>query len=139
MPLTATTQEPVQTVTWVPTPTTRPVGIWKKSVALLADLARVMNSLSCQNGIPPWTDGRIEHRETKNDVAMMSARGGGGFLAGAVQTAMGVAGGVLLGNIIADAFGGGDEAKAADAGQAEPQQAAAEDSGGDDFSFEENI
>jgi uncharacterized protein len=66
-------------------------------------------------------------------------RGGGGFLAGAAQTAMGVAGGVLIGNMIADAFGGGDEAKAADAGQAEPQQAAAEDSGGDDFSFEEDI
>ena len=26
------------TVTCVPTPTTRPVGIWKKSVASLADL-----------------------------------------------------------------------------------------------------
>jgi hypothetical protein len=64
---------------------------------------------------------------------------GGGFLAGAAQTAMGVAGGVLLGNMIADAFGGGDEAKAADAGQAEPQQAAAEVFGGDDFGFEEDI
>jgi hypothetical protein len=70
---------------------------------------------------------------------MAQQRGGGGFLAGAAQTAMGVAGGVLLGNMIADAFGGGDETKAADAGQAEPQQAAAEDSGGDDFSFEEDI
>jgi hypothetical protein len=69
----------------------------------------------------------------------MAPRGGGGFLAGAAQTAMGVAGGVLLGNMIADVFGGGDEAKAADAGQAEPQQAAAEDTGGDDFSFEEDI
>jgi hypothetical protein len=28
--------------------------------------------------------------------------GGGGFLAGAAQTAMGVAGGVLLGNMLAD-------------------------------------
>jgi uncharacterized protein len=66
---------------------------------------------------------------------------GGGFLAGAAQTAMGVAGGVLIGNMIADAFGGGDEAKAADAGQAEPQQAAAEDFGdaGGDFGFEEDI
>ena len=71
----------------------------------------------------------------------MAPRGGGGFLAGAAQTAMGVAGGVLLGNMIADAFGGGDEAKAADAGQAEPQQAAAEDFGdaGGDFGFEEDI
>jgi uncharacterized protein len=71
----------------------------------------------------------------------MAPRGGGGFLAGAAQTAMGVAGGVLIGNMIADAFSGGDEAKAADAGQAEPQQAAAEDSGdaGGDFGFEEDI
>ena len=71
----------------------------------------------------------------------MAPRGGGGFLAGAAQTAMGVAGGVLIGNMIADAFSGGDEAKAADAGQAEPQQAAAEDFGdaGGDFGFEEDI
>jgi uncharacterized protein len=72
---------------------------------------------------------------------MAQQRGGGGFLAGAAQTAMGVAGGVMLGNMIAGAFSGGDEAKAADAGQAEPQQAAAEDFGdaGGDFGFEEDI
>jgi len=69
-------------------------------------------------------------------------RGGGGFLAGAAQTAMGVAGGVLLGNMISNAFsGGGGEANAAEAGQPEPQQAAAEDFGaaGDDFGFDEEI
>jgi len=72
---------------------------------------------------------------------MAQQRGGGGFLAGAAQTAMGVAGGVLIGNMIAGAFSGGDEAKAADADQAEPQQAAAEDFGdaGGDFGFEEDI
>ena len=71
----------------------------------------------------------------------MAPRGGGGFLAGAAQTAMGVAGGVLIGNMIADAFSGGEEPKTADAGQAEPQQAAAEDFGdaGGDFGFEEDI
>jgi hypothetical protein len=83
-----------------------------------------------QHGMPP---------RMAPGMGGMAPRGGGGFLAGAAQTAMGVAGGVLLGNMIADAFSGGDEAKAADAGQAEPQQAAAEDSGGDDFSFEEDI
>ena len=69
----------------------------------------------------------------------MAPARGGGFLAGAAQTAMGVAGGVLIGNMIAGAFSGGDEAKAADAGQAEPQQAAAEDMGdtGEDFGFDE--
>jgi hypothetical protein len=39
--------------------------------------------------------------------------GGGGFLAGAAQTAMGVAGGVLLGNMIGGLFGG-NEAHAAE-------------------------
>src|SRR5262245_34627181 len=41
-----------QIVTCVPTSTTRPVGIWKKSVASLADFARAMNRRSCQRGIP---------------------------------------------------------------------------------------
>jgi len=83
-------------------------------------------------GMPP-------HTASGMMGGMAQQRGGGGFLAGAAQTAMGVAGGVLIGNMIADAFGGGDEAKAADTGQAEPQQAAAEDFGGEDFGFEEDI
>ncbi|PWR18079.1 DUF2076 domain-containing protein [Zavarzinia compransoris] len=52
----------------------------------------------------------------------------GGFLAGAAQTAMGVAGGVLLGNAIAGLFSS-DEAQAA-----EP---APEDSGFDDAGFDD--
>ena len=69
---------------------------------------------------------------------MAPGRGGGGFLAGAAQTAMGVAGGMMLGNMLAGAFGG-DDAKAGETSQAEPQQAAAEDVGdsGDDFGFDE--
>jgi hypothetical protein len=39
---------------------------------------------------------------------------GGGFLAGAAQTAMGVAGGLLIGNMIMGAFEG-DEAAAEEA------------------------
>jgi uncharacterized protein len=87
-----------------------------------------------QHGIPP-------HMAPGMMGGMAQQRGGGGFLAGAAQTAMGVAGGVMLGNMIAGAFSGGDETKAADAGQAEPQQAAAEDFGdaGGDFGFEEDI
>jgi uncharacterized protein len=84
------------------------------------------------HGMPP-------HMAPGMTGGMAQQRGGGGFLAGAAQTAMGVAGGVLIGNMIADAFSGGDEPKTADAGQAEPQQAAAEDFGGDDFGFEEDI
>ncbi len=69
----------------------------------------------------------------------MAGRGGGGFLAGAAQTAMGVAGGVVLGNMIASAFSGGGSTTAAAPSQPEPQQAAAEevsDDGGD-FGFDE--
>lgn len=47
---------------------------------------------------------------------------GGGFLAGAMQTAVGVAGGVVLGNMIGNMLGGGDEAKAGEA--AKPEEAA---------------
>jgi hypothetical protein len=50
------------------------------------------------------------------------AFGGGGFLAGAAQTAMGVAGGVLLGNLIGGLFGGG-EAHAAETPQQDANQA----------------
>ena len=55
---------------------------------------------------------------------------GGGFLAGAAQTAMGVAGGVLLGNAVMGMFGG--EAEAAPAPEEEPEEdtGAFEDAGG---------
>jgi len=44
---------------------------------------------------------------SQNAAQQGSRFGGGGFLAGAAQTAMGVAGGVLLGNAIGSMFGGG--------------------------------
>ncbi|MER8455891.1 MULTISPECIES: DUF2076 family protein [unclassified Mesorhizobium] len=64
-----------------------------------------------------------------------SQRAGGGFLAGAAQTAMGVAGGVLLGNAIAGMFGG-SEAQAAERPAPQPDEAdqaddASSDNGGD--------
>jgi hypothetical protein len=67
--------------------------------------------------------------------------GGGGFLAGAAQTALGVTGGVLLGNAIAGMLGG-SEAKAAEPAaetqkeesQDEPQTEEADfEDGGSDF------
>ena len=68
-------------------------------------------------------------------------RAGGGFLAGAAQTAMGVAGGILLGNMIAGMFGG-DEAQAtepqaddAQADDAQAEEASVEDTGFDDGGF----
>ncbi len=54
-------------------------------------------------------------------AAAQAQRGGGGFLAGAAQTALGVAGGVLLGNALGGMFGGGSEAQAAEAAAEEPQ------------------
>jgi hypothetical protein len=61
---------------------------------------------------------------------------GGGFLAGAAQTAMGVAGGVLLGNAIAGMFGG-DEAQAAEPQADDPnaEEASVEDAGFDNGGF----
>ncbi|RWE07180.1 MAG: DUF2076 family protein [Mesorhizobium sp.] len=55
-------------------------------------------------------------------------RAGGGFLAGAAQTAMGVAGGVLLGNAIAGMFGG-SEAQATEPAASQPDEAAADPAG----------
>src|SRR5216684_1631065 len=60
------------TATCVPTSTTRPVGMWKKSVASLADFARPMNNRSCQRGIAECEAGLSARRDRKNDVDMMS-------------------------------------------------------------------
>jgi hypothetical protein len=60
------------------------------------------------------------------------AGGGGGFLAGAAQTAVGVAGGVLLGNAIAGMFAG-DAAMAEDL---PPEEAPVEEDMGFDEDFE---
>ncbi|TIS75353.1 MAG: DUF2076 domain-containing protein [Mesorhizobium sp.] len=55
-------------------------------------------------------------------------RAGGGFLAGAAQTAMGVAGGVLLSNAITGMFGG-SEAQATEPAASQPDEAAADPAG----------
>src|SRR5262249_44550812 len=62
----------VHTATCVPTSTTRPVGMWKKSVASLADLAKPMNSRSCQRGMPDRAAGLSARRDRKNDVGLVS-------------------------------------------------------------------
>lgn len=75
-------------------------------------------------GAGPWSGGR-------------PAGGGGGFMAGAAQTAMGVAGGVLLGNAIGSMFAG--DAAASEPPAEEPMEEEAGydeagfDDGGDDF------
>jgi hypothetical protein len=64
--------------------------------------------------------------------------GGGGFLAGAAQTALGVTGGILLGSAIGSLFGAG-AATAAEAPDPQPEQNAepetdtGNDTGNDDF------
>ncbi len=77
---------------------------------------------------------------------MPQGRGGGGFLAGAAQTAVGVAGGVMLGSFLADMLTP-DAAMAAEAGgdafggEEDPNYGATEETGdvsdtgdmGDDF------
>jgi hypothetical protein len=64
--------------------------------------------------------------------------GGGGFLAGAAQTALGVTGGVLLGNAIAGMLGGRD-AKAAEpaADKGTKEDKGTEDKGAEDKGTEE--
>ncbi|MCW5695180.1 MAG: DUF2076 domain-containing protein [Bauldia sp.] len=63
---------------------------------------------------------------------------GGGFLAGAAQTAVGVAGGVFLGSLIAGAFAGGAQAAEAQPGADDPANDAGGnfDTGSDDFGGE---
>lgn len=67
-------------------------------------------------------------------AGMQQPQRGGGFLAGAAQTAMGVAGGMLLANAIGGMLGGSGEAQAA---EPEPEMDAPMDDGGgfDDFEF----
>jgi hypothetical protein len=70
------------------------------------------------------------------------AQGGHGFLAGAAQTAMGVAGGVLLGNMIADAFSPNHAAAADDvrhSAAADDAQSAADDYGSEPGDVGEDV
>jgi hypothetical protein len=65
-------------------------------------------------------------------------RGGGGFLAGAAQTAMGVAGGVMLGSALSGMFGG-TEAKAAERVAEKPAEQSSENQeAGTDLGFEDD-
>ena len=58
---------------------------------------------------------------------------GGGFLAGAAQTAMGVAGGMLLGSAIAGMLSGGAQAQEYGGTDEQDVDAGGDDFGGDDF------
>lgn len=58
----------------------------------------------------------------RQSAAQSGGGGGGGFLAGAAQTAVGVAGGLLLGSAIGSMLGMGGAQAAEPAEKAEPQQ-----------------
>jgi uncharacterized protein len=89
-------------------------------------------------GLPPAPAGSPwgNRGQAQQGMPMQPQRSGGGFLAGAAQTAMGVAGGVLLGNAIGGMFGG-DKAQAAEPETATPDaEAPADDM---DFGGDEEI
>jgi hypothetical protein len=78
----------------------------------------------------PWDRGQQDYDDRRFQG------GGGGFLAGAAQTAMGVAGGVLLGSAIAGMLTGGAHAQEHNADNSADQSADQDqdfDAGGDDF------
>lgn len=76
----------------------------------------------------PWGDPQPDEGRGRRNYGA-----GGGFLAGAAQTAMGVAGGMLLGSAIAGMLTGGAHADE-QAGDASADQGGDEfDAGGDDF------
>jgi hypothetical protein len=73
-----------------------------------------LDSLFGDRRQPQRSTGSVPRAGTANRAPMQGQHpGGGGFLAGAAQTALGVTGGVLLGNAIAGMLGG-HEAKAAE-------------------------
>jgi uncharacterized protein len=92
------------------------------------DVARTRSQTQARQERGPWDQ----------DERYAGNRGGGGFLAGAAQTALGVTGGLLLGSAIGSMFGAGAaQAEEAPADQAPDQQDTDQpdsgNDGGDDF------
>lgn len=80
---------------------------------------------------PARTRGPWDRPQVDND---RRGAGGGGFLAGAAQTALGVTGGMLLGSAIAGMFTGGAQAdELAPVDEANPPDEQDVDTGGDDM------
>ncbi|ACI98430.1 DUF2076 domain-containing protein [Rhodospirillum centenum] len=99
-----------------------------------------------QPATPSYGDPRVAAYANPNAMgATAMGRPGGGFMAGALQTAMGVAGGMLLGNALASAFSGG-EAMAQEAvnevlppaEDTPPEEPAADEAGWDDGGFDDS-
>lgn len=78
----------------------------------------------------------VGQRQPYHQGGFSQQRAGGGFLAGAAQTAMGVAGGMLLANAVGSMFGA-NEAQAAEQPEQTAKEPATEDAGFDDGSMED--
>ncbi len=98
-------------------------------------------------GRPPAAPGTPAYGDPRVAGYAQQPRAGGGFMAGAMQTAAGVAGGMLIGSALSSMFSGG-EAVAAEAATAATDAATAatdhveqtvEDSGWGDFGGEEEL
>ncbi|MFD2238486.1 DUF2076 domain-containing protein [Aureimonas populi] len=75
-----------------------------------AGVPSVSRGAAAQGDVPagsPWNS-------AARNASPAQRGGGGGFLAGAAQTAVGVAGGMMLGSMLGGLFSGGDEAVAAE-------------------------
>ena len=90
---------------------------------------------------PARSTGSVPRVGSANREAMQAQqRGGGGFLAGAAQTAMGVTGGLLLANAIAGMLGGNDAKAAepaADTDTEEPQMTGTEEPQTEEADFDD--
>lgn len=98
-------------------------------------------------GRPPAAPGTPAYGDPRVAAYAQQPRAGGGFMAGAMQTAAGVAGGMLIGSALSGMFSGGEAVAAeaataaTDAATAATDQAtqAVEDSGWSDFGGEEEF
>lgn len=93
-----------------------PSGAWSGQQPGTMQAAPAQAGMGAPQQPGPWT----------NQAAQQPGRGGGGFMATALTTAAGVAGGMMLGNVLTNAFGGqkGGEAKAAEANTTTPEKPA---------------
>jgi hypothetical protein len=83
----------------------------------------------------PWDRSQDDYTDRRQQQGGLGG-GGGGFLAGAAQTALGVAGGVLLGNMIGGLFSSTPtQAEEFDPGQDQNLDAGQDDGGNDDDMF----
>jgi len=98
-------------------------------------------------GRPPAAAGTPAYGDPRVAGYAQQPRAGGGFMAGAMQTAAGVAGGMLIGSALSSMFSGGEAVAAEAAGAATDAATAAtdhveqtvEDSGWGDFGGEEEL